>query len=172
MLEVEIKAYCHDLPDIASKIISIGGIKIEEREEVDAYFNHPSRDFKDTDEALRIRVTDRGRILTYKGPRIGTRSKTRFEEEVNIDSAESMMLILKKLGFVQAGEVIKNRTLYRVEDIEICLDRVQGVGNFVELEKKDTDKDRAEKKLFQFAEKLGLEKFEQRSYLELKMQKK
>ncbi|MCU0820946.1 MAG: class IV adenylate cyclase [Spirochaetes bacterium] len=172
MLEVEIKAYCDDLNSMASKIISAGGTKIEEREERDTYFSHPARNFKDTDEALRIRIAGRNMILTYKGPKIGSRSKTRAEVEVNIDSAESMRLILEKLDFVPVEEVIKNREIYHFEDIEICLDRVHGVGSFVELEKKDTDKDMAEAVLFQLAERLGLERFERRSYLELKLGKK
>ncbi len=168
MLEIEIKAYCDDLKDIAGKIISLGGRKIEDRVETDAYFNHPSRDFRDTDEALRIRMAGRDSVLTYKGPRIGAKSKTRFEEEVRIDSAESMKLILQKLGFVYVDEIVKKRALYVFEDIEICLDIVQGVGNFVELEKKDTERGPAEKRLFELAERLGLDRFERRSYLELK----
>ena len=40
---------------------------------------------------------------------------------------------------------------------------------FVELEKMGTDKERCEKELFEIAERLGLDRFERRSYLELKL---
>ncbi len=169
MLEIEIKAYCHDCKEIIDRIVSLGGKIKETREEKDLYFNHPSRDFEKTDEAFRIRVIDDRNILTYKGPKLDEKTKTRFEQEVAFDDFESMKTILLKLGFVLVDEVVKERTIYLLNDIEICVDRVVGVGDFVELEKMGTDKERCEKELFELSEMLGLDRFERRSYLELKL---
>ncbi len=172
MLEIELKAHCDDLDSITDKIISVGAVKHVDRKERDLYFNHPSRNFAETDEALRIRTIDEQCIFTYKGPKIGERTKTRFEEEVEFQDLESMKTILLKLGFPFVDEVIKDRTIYILDDIEICIDRVEGVGDFVELEKKDEDREKGEKDLFELAEKLGLNNFERRSYLELMLLKK
>ncbi len=169
MLEIEIKAYCDSCKDVIDRIISLGGKIKEMRIESDIYFNHPSRDFEKTDEAFRIRVIDNRNILTYKGPKLDEKTKTRFEQEVDFEDFESMKTILLKLGFVLVDEVVKERTIYLLNDIEICVDRVDGVGDFVELEKMDTDKEKCEKELFELAERLGLDRFERRSYLELKL---
>jgi len=52
--------------------------------------------------------------------------------------------------------------------MEISIDYVDGLGTFVEIEKIGQLKDDIEKELFDIAAKLGLTKFERRSYLELK----
>jgi predicted adenylyl cyclase CyaB len=51
----------------------------------------------------------------------------------------------------------------------VCLDTVHELGTFVELEKLGDDKERIERELFDCASKLGLSRFETRSYLELKL---
>jgi len=131
------------------------------------YYKHPSRDFEKTDEAFRIREEDNKTLLTYKGPKIGGISKTRFEREVDFYGLDAMKEILDKLGFVIAGEVHKTRTYYLLGGIEICLDSVDSLGNFVELEIKGDDREAGEKILFDTAGKLGLSRFERKSYLEL-----
>ncbi|HOT44478.1 MAG TPA: class IV adenylate cyclase [Spirochaetota bacterium] len=168
ILEIEIKAYCDDHDAVVEKAVILGarhGGAIRER---DLYFNHPARDFRKTDEALRLRQVDRDVVLTYKGPKLGTGTKTRREVEVAVDGFEKTLEILKLLGFLPSGTVEKERDIYRLGDIEICVDRVEGVGNFVELELKGTDRERVEKELFSLAGELGLSRFETKSYLELK----
>jgi adenylate cyclase class 2 len=169
MLEIEIKAYCDNREEVIQKIITLGGRFKERLIEHDIYFNHPCRDFATTDEALRIRVADRRNILTYKGPKIGEKTKTRFEEEVDFNHLESMKIVLLRLGFTVVDEVVKKREIYYVNDIEICVDEVVALGNFVELEKRGEKKEAVEDELFTLAEKLGLYRFETRSYLELKI---
>ncbi len=167
MLEIEIKSHCDDLASVRGKVLSMGGSLRESRREADLYFNHPSRDFRVTDEAFRIRSVNGKTVITYKGPRLGTRSKTRFEEEVGVESYESIKTIFLKLGFIEVMEVRKERELFMVGDVEVCLDRVEGIGDFVELEKRGEDREAVEGELFALAEKLGLSRFETRSYLEM-----
>lgn len=169
MLEIEIKSYCDNREDVLKRIISRGGRFKERVIEHDIYFNHPCRDFAITDEALRIRVIDKRTILTYKGPKIGDKTKTRFEEEVLFDNLESMQTVLLRLGFTMVDEVVKKREIYCINDVDICVDEVAEVGSFVELEKLGEDKEKIEKELFALAEELGLHRFETRSYLELKL---
>jgi adenylate cyclase, class 2 len=171
MLEIEIKAHCDNHGAVREKILSLGGILQEKLRECDTYFNHPSRNFASTDEAVRIRNEGEKNILTYKGPKLGGRSKTRFEVEVEFKDADSMRCILEKLGFAAIGEIVKVRELYILYDVTICLDNVEGLGNFVELEKIDKDRDKVENELFSIAENLGLIRFERRSYLEMKLAK-
>jgi adenylate cyclase class 2 len=166
-LEIEIKAWCRDFDDIMKALAEAGAREVETVLEEDIYFNHPARDFRESDEALRLRNVGSGYILTYKGPRFPGRAKTRVEHEVAVDSFDSMSIILQKLGFVESGSVHKKRTILTLGDIKICLDSVRNLGSFVELEKMGTEREAVEQELFDLAERLGLRSFEQRSYLEL-----
>ena len=166
-LEVEIKAYCDNIDEIRQGITSLGGESLGPRDETDIYYNHPERDFAETDEALRIRKVDKKYILTYKGPKIGTRSKTRVEKEVALDSFDTMNDILVCLGFIETGRVSKRRERFKLDEVEICIDSVQGLGDFVELEKISSEREKTEDNLFALAAKLGLSRFERKSYLEL-----
>lgn len=167
MLEVEIKSRCDDLDEIKNRIVDLGGTFISTELEEDFYFNHPSRDFGKTDEALRIRKVNDMIFCTYKGPKLGGKTKTRFEKEVQIHDADAMQEILIKLGFVLYGKVQKKRDVYLLNEVTICCDDVKGLGKFVELEMISNNRDEAEKRLFALAEKLGLSEFITASYLEM-----
>ena len=49
------------------------------QEHVDTYYNHPSRDFAETREALRIRRVDGVPMVTYKGTKLPGEVKARRE---------------------------------------------------------------------------------------------
>ena len=69
----------------------------------DRYFNHPSRDFAQTDEALRIRTQGRETRITYKGPIVDSQTKTRREIEIPVGAHdgddEKLAQVLVLLGF-------------------------------------------------------------------------
>src|SRR5205085_2625708 len=54
--EVEQKFRLSDLPGIDEKLRQLGAVDGPTVVQVDCYFRHPSRDFAQTDEALRIRT--------------------------------------------------------------------------------------------------------------------
>ncbi len=166
-LEIEIKAYCKDLSVVKQKLVELKAVYLKTERESDRYFNHPAKDFGETDEALRLRKIADRIILTYKGPKISKKTKARIEKEVIVQDGEATGEILRLLGFIDSGNVVKNRDYYKIGDIIICLDDVEDLGAFVELEKIGSDLDSIEKELFNLAGELGLEKFERRSYLEM-----
>ena len=165
MLEIELKARCASHEDMRATLELKGAVRGRSVNERDQYFNHPSRDFKETNEALRLRLEDDQCRVTYKGPRLGGIAKTRFEAETGIGDLETMTVILEKLGFVKSGAVEKTREFYTLGDITVCLDDVKTLGTFIELEKIGEDKDMIEKELLACAASLGITEFERRSYL-------
>ena len=165
MLEIELKARCASHDDMRAKLDAAGAVRGKSVVERDQYFNHPSRDFRETNEALRLRMEDGQCRVTYKGPRLGGIAKSRFEAETDIGDLETMTTILGKLGFVKAGTVEKTREFYALGDITVCLDDVTTLGTFIELEKIGEDKEAIEKELVACAAKLGISEFERRSYL-------
>lgn len=118
----------------------------------DQYLIHPQRDFRETDEALRIRVVQsEGRgsdsYLTYKGPRLkkglhADEFKTRQEIEIPLaverERQPQFREIMLALGFRLAPLVRKTRERIRIQyegwSVEFALDQVEGLGSFLEIE--------------------------------------
>lgn len=166
-LEIEIKAYCPEITVVKEKLKKLGAVFIKTEREFDRYFNHPAKNFGQTDEALRLRTIENTTILTYKGPKISEKSKARVEKEVVVSGGGEIAEILFLLGFHESGTVVKKRNYYTINNITICLDEVDNLGSFVELEQKGEHLNLVEKELFDLAGELGLDEFERRSYLEL-----
>lgn len=169
-MEVEIKFRLKE--GVEEKIEKMAKF-IVEKEEVDLYFNHPCRDFRETDEALRVRKDEEGIKLTYKGAKVDTETKSREEIKITLDNFKNAVKILMRLGFEPVAEVRKVRKIYRLDDIIICVDRVDGVGEYIEIEIEGENID-AKEKLFEIAEKLGYTRYEsiRESYLEMLIIKK
>lgn len=149
--------------------------------EQDDYFNHPARDFRQTDEALRIRRCGTELVLTWKGPRLDSLSKTRRELEVPflvpsdqiVDRLQSLTAILLALGFTHSGCVRKLRRtaslVFEGRTFHASLDDVSGLPLHAELETlcEDCERSAALQSLLKLAERLNLRLQERRSYLEL-----
>jgi len=125
---------------LLEKLFQLGAVFEGEVEVEDHYFTHPCRDFRETDEALRLR-TERGSgsakcTLSYKGPREDRSGvvKKRIEIEVEVSNPEALKSVLTRLGFIAVAVVYKKRSLYRTRDCTVSLDFLPGIGYFVEVE--------------------------------------
>ncbi len=124
--------------------------------ESDVYYTSDFHDFMAQDEALRIRECDNLTqisnkcILTYKGPKLDQVSMTRKELETRVDSMEDCNAILLALGYKALFPVNKLRQYYHKENITACLDQVEGLGSFLELEilvENESERENALKKI-------------------------
>ncbi len=171
--EIELKAYAKNLNGIKETILGMGAKPLWQGEQIDTYYKHPSRNFAATDEALRVREQEGTTLLTYKGPKLDAISKTREEIEVQIEDGNAIKELLKKLGFTEAGRVRKHREKLRLDEFEFCLDKVDNLGEFVEIEallpSEDSNVrvDAMRNSMLETLERLGLKEKERRSYLEL-----
>ncbi len=175
MIEVEVKAKIENFDDMKKKLENLGAIKSKKEFQEDIYFNSPIVDFANTDEALRIRTTKENEktniFITYKGPKIDSKSKTRKEIEIAIEDSEKCSDIFQNLGFTKVRAVRKNRQYYTYKNFEISLDDVEGLNPYMEIEislEDGNDYSEAQEKIFELFSKLGIEDgFERTSYLEL-----
>ena len=138
--------------------------RISQEEQIDIYYTHPCRDFKISDEVLRVRCSDTGFFLTYKGPRMGKQTKVREEIELKVN--KDIYLLLERLRFRRFGEVKKKRETYRMGNFSINLDEVERLGDFLEIETSDLEE---QEEMIELLEKLGISQrfFIIKSYLEL-----
>lgn len=175
MIEVEVKAKIDNFEDMEKKLSELGAEKTKNEFQEDIYFNSPVVDFAKTDEALRIRTTkqndDENIFITYKGPKIDAKSKTRKEIEMGIEEAEKCSEIFEAIGFKKVRTVRKNRQYYSYENFEISLDDVEGLNPYMEIEialEDGSDYNSAQNSIFELFSKLGItDGFERTSYLEL-----
>ena len=177
MLEVEMKFAVEDQRPLQAQLAAWGAKDPTIRRDVDRYFNAPDRDFAKTDEALRIRRIGDRNFVTYKGPKRDAQTKTRTEIEVPLGDgdavAEASARLLVSLGYRPVAEVRKTRRVYQVEQegfpVEICLDEVDGLGHFAELEIVAPEErfEAARATVIRLAQDLGLTASERRSYLQL-----
>ncbi|MGP8321264.1 MAG: class IV adenylate cyclase [Methanosarcinaceae archaeon] len=155
MIEIEVKARAdHERIRELLKELGVRATGVEHH--CDTYYNAPHRDFSITDEALRIRIVNEHAVLTYKGKKLDSVSKTREEFETGVD-AKNMRDILLSLGFVESGMVVKTRSVFEFENLAICLDSVDGLGEFIEVEMMaETDMELNRARVFAFMERLGI----------------
>jgi adenylate cyclase, class 2 len=175
--EVELKFRIDDPQRIVALLAGLEATAGDVEQHRDTYFNHPSRDFAETDEAFRIRSIGDDNRLTYKGPLVDKQTKTRQEVEVGCEAGpagrEKLRAMLLALGFREVHTVIKRRTPNHLDwqgrDVEVTLDEVEGLGTFVELETIATadNWESARDALLGLADELGLKHSERRSYLQL-----
>jgi adenylate cyclase, class 2 len=175
--EVELKFRLDDKDFVLGRLQALGTVQGNTQVQVDQYFAHPSRDFATTDEALRIRSMGDENRMTYKGPVIDRATKTRYESELEFQSgqaaAEQLAGLWEHLGFRRVRVVRKSRQSYFLRknerDLEVCVDQVDGLGTFLEIETlaDETEKAAAQQTILSLASELQLKEPEQRSYLEM-----
>ena len=182
MYEVELKFQVSDVAALERDLLALGARFGNAVEQVDRYFAHPCRDFAATDEALRLRRTGTDVAITWKGPRIDATTKTRREIELGVTAAalgggpgaiDRWTGLLEALGFRQVREVAKRRraavVAWEGAEVEVCLDAVTGLGDYLELELQAAADavPLARGRLESLARRLGCGPAERRSYLEL-----
>jgi len=173
-VEVEAKIVlpsCDTLRTVEERLQGLGAVYEGNVIEEDTYYQHPCRDFAETDEALRIRRVDGRYELTYKGPkRVIAGSKAREEITIQLPGASQAARLLEALGFRPVAVVRKHRAYYRLGDIAVSLDEVEELGCFLEAEYRGKGgPEEAARAIREALERLGIAGYESttKSYLEL-----
>ncbi|WP_461866602.1 class IV adenylate cyclase [Thermococcus sp.] len=161
-MEVEIK-FRVKIEDIKPKIEAIAQFDHEEVQD-DLYFSIPLPSL------LRIRriVNRNENILGYKLIK-DSRNEEFDEIEVKVDDFEKTREILKRLGFKEDVRIKKHRYVYKLDDVTFELNRVEGLGDFLDIEVISNDPEKAKEKIWKIAGMLRLseEDVEPRLYQEL-----
>lgn len=141
MIECEIKLKIKNPEEIRSKLLSLGFTESDQLTETDTYFDNNNGDIRSNDNALRVRETinhtDNHKYcqINYKGKKLDDKTMSRPEYEVEVSSAEDMAKILSFLGYYPVSvQVKKKRTTLRDASLTACIDYVEGLGDFLELE--------------------------------------
>lgn len=141
MTEVEIKLPIQNTEEIISKLTAMGFRPESTILETDVYFDNHHEQIRKNGEALRIRQicnlesNETESVITFKGKKLDQVSMTRQELETGIFDAETSIQILEAIGFVPVlPKVVKKRKSYHWKEMTACVDSVQDLGDFLELE--------------------------------------
>lgn len=180
-LEIEIKFRVCDHGIIAAALRRLGFRPLGVTTEEDHYLNGANRNFAETGEAFRLRREGENYLLTYKGPRLPGTAKIRREIEVPVtqspEDAIRLLELLLALGFCPVAKVVKERTFFEGEwqgaDVTVCLDSIDSLGCFVELEQlaEEHQAESVSLRLRDLAVALGLSEIESKSYLALVLER-
>ncbi len=142
MIEVEIRAKINNKSEVQSKLKEIGAILEKSVQQEDRIFGHEM--FLDENKMIvegglsaRIRQVDQSVWLEFK--EISRNKGAGVEIKADLDNMEEGLRFFEKLGFKEAFAVVKQREIYEFEQFEICLDQVDKLGDFVEIEKMVAD---------------------------------
>lgn len=183
MIEVEIKLPIKDREKTEALLKKEDFEFYRHLSEKDYYFDNAEAGIRTNNQALRVRVSknletdETESFITFKGKKLDHVSMTRPEYESGVEKPEIIMTILHALGYSSKNsEVIKERKVLRREKMSACIDKVQGLGSFLELELvigEGEERELALKEIEKVLEKTGykLEDTVQTSYLTM-LQKK
>lgn len=140
-IEIEVKIPVEDFNRTYRRLEEEGFVYTRTRKEEDVYFNSLYYDLKERDKALRIRRTidletkRRWAEINCKGPKLDTVSMSRKELEISIEDPDGMEAILNEIGFLKVEHTVEKLRYYFTRDhVTAALDRVEGLGDFLELE--------------------------------------
>ena len=139
--EIEAKLKIESPEQLESKLVELGAEFVAEQSQTDYHFDDANATLKKGDKALRLRrqiVGDSTRfLLTYKGPKEKSHFKKRREIEFEVADADAAEKLLGALGYRKSLVVEKTRRLWRFGDCEVALDRLDLLGDFLEIEGPD-----------------------------------
>ncbi len=173
--EVEQKYFVDDYEQLLQELADGGFKRSHEEVHCDMYFQHPSRNFRQTTEAFRLRRVNEQLCVTYKGPRLKAEVKTRREIELALVARDEAhwQELLGHLGFRALPEVRKTRVVFQptnddCQGFVVTLDQVDQLGQFAEIEKIVRDPaalSEAQKSIEELASRVGLMRVQKLSYL-------
>ena len=165
--ETEVKFRLTDRAAFEMQLLSLGAHCEGRERERNILFDDVSGTLRQRGSALRLRTTERGALLTYKGKASFVRGvKTRLELESAVEAPDRIAGLLVELGFAPRFTYDKRRTTWRFTDPGrpvVAVDETP-LGLFAELEGED-------KAVRSLAEDLGVpeESFIPESYVALWM---
>ncbi len=169
-MEVEIKAKLKNLSIVKNKLLKLGAKLGKSKKQLDNFYkskNKARSTLKPGSYILRIRESGNDKFLTFKAL---TPIKGVWEEyEVRIDSTKEMQKILEKLDLIKVFSIEKLRIPGKLGEFEFNLDKVKGLGSFIEIGLIAKDGEKAQNKIIELFSKLGISKkqLERRGYGEI-----
>jgi adenylate cyclase, class 2 len=166
MREIEVKAKLHDKPAVLAHLREQGVELSEPIIQHDQVFGPKGVDGDDGNNHapwLRIRTETKNgstrHLFTLK--KSVTNQLDSIEHETEVANSNELVKIITHLDFTPYSNVTKIRQKAMFGDVEVCVDTVEGLGDFIELEKLTADNADYEKvasELWNIFQQIGVQK--------------
>ena len=139
MREIEIKARLDNVASIVTAIAGLGGHMSEPVTQRDRVYGVPGTPgaSDNTDPWLRIRTQTKGASVRYYFTlkKSITNQLDSIEHETEVSNDEELKKIIEHLNFVPYSDLTKTRRTAKLGAVEVCVDHINQLGDFIELEK-------------------------------------
>ncbi len=163
--EVEVKAKLSEGTDVVEALRKLGCELSSPKTQDDTVYVRQTgsvSEYLSNAEFLRLRVENDGTTLftlKYHPGRADDPTSAPIECESKVDSREQIAHMLQLMGFSEAVRIRKSRMKTKHGAWEICVDEVEGLGSFIELEEmadRDADIPGIQEKMREFLASLGV----------------
>ena len=162
-VEIELKYPIRNSTQIIEKLNKIAEIKKRDYYQKDTYYIPAHRNFlekKPISEWLRLRDSKTRSTINYKNWHNSKGDAVSCDEfETTIEDTDMIVNIFKKLNFKEIIIVEKTRNTWFYKNVEIAIDNVAQLGEFIELEAKGnfSSIENAKKHLYCLIDELNIE---------------
>jgi adenylate cyclase class 2 len=158
MREIEVKARLRDEADFLAKASKLSIEFGEALEQSDTTFLDDTPYGSPAWSIFRLRKQGARTLFTMKF-NASDRSRDNHEYETEVKDGDEIQKMLARLGYRADVFIHKKRRTAYYKDLELCLDEVDRLGAFVEIEKlaaDDVDVDKVQIELWALLKKLGV----------------
>lgn len=162
MREIEVKARIRNQKELLLKIKELGIIFGPSTFQDDCTYETSMSKEDPNWNIFRIRKQGDKTILTMKY-KASSRSHDNHERESVIDNADEIADMLERVGYKEGVRVKKTRQTAKYKDLEICIDKIDRLGSFIEVEKladDNADVDEIQSNLWELLNQLGVDSSE------------
>jgi adenylate cyclase class 2 len=160
--EIEIKAQVDNLGVAIQRLESLGctfSAPIDQEDRIYAAEDIFSETHTPNPNVLRIRIETKNNntrtLFTFK--RNQSNELDCLERETEVGDPQVMGDILEFIGYQESIRVHKIRRKGTINGLEVCCDQVEGLGDFIEVEKmSDADGETVQAELWQWLEELNI----------------
>lgn len=158
MREIEVKALLRNKDDFLKKALEQGirfGVPVVQEDttyETKMPYDDPKWNI------FRIRKQADKIILTMKY-KASSRPRDNHERETFIQDADQVADMLERVGYSLGVQIRKSRQMAHYEGLELCLDEIDKLGTFIEVEKlaeENADVDEVQSQLWKLLSELGI----------------
>jgi adenylate cyclase class 2 len=165
--EIEIKARVRDIKALEAKLAELGVKLGQPKKHHDVVYCRPGQqDYEKGSIWLRIRTENGKKVIWTLKADTGTKLDS-IEHEVEVSNGVELEKMLRLMGNDVYSDLTKTRRKAAVGDIEICVDEVDGLGTYIEVEKLTTpnaDGDAIKVELWALLTKLGISANDQEEF--------
>lgn len=163
MKEIEVKAKIKDFDNLRAKLAEIKCDLIGHFTQEDIIFLPEGVEFPDIKKGMavvRVRNSNGIITLTLKKRITAENELIKLEKEIVVNDKQAAIDIVEHMGYHEVVRVNKERVEGKYDGMTICIDDVEQLGHFIEVEQLSEDDNDAEiqESLFDFLQSLGVSK--------------